>query len=327
MQRSLVFALVLGSVWLTLPGPTWAQASLDAGVLDGGAHALPAADASSPLDAAFVPLPSAAAAAEPVPSEAPIEIGAGAERIVDVIARSKPKEGQRLQRSAEAVTVVELKQARQRSSDLGEVMARTQGVTIRRSGGLGSSFRFCLNGLCDDQLRFFLDGVPLEVAGYPFGIVNMPLSLLDRFEIYRGVVPVRFGTDALGGGVNLVTEDKLETSADASYQAGSFGTHRVTARARYLHEPSGFFTTINGFFDDADNDYKVDVEVPSAEGTLRGVRTRRRNDHYRAYGASAELGFVDRKWARRVALRGYVTGYDKELPHNVSMKVPYGEVN
>lgn len=236
-------------------------------------------------------------------------------------------EADRRRQSAEAVTVIETERARRETSDLGEVLARTQGVGIRRGGGLGTRTRFSLNGLTDDQVRFFLDGVPLELAGYPLEIGDIPVNLVERVEIYSGVVPIRFGADALGGGVNLVTNRDLRgTRSGASYEVGSFGTHRLTFGARHLHEPSGLFTRMTGFFDAAKNNYPVQVEVPDAEGQLSPATVRRFHDRYRAAGGNAEVGFVNRSWAKRLLLRAFVTDYDKEYQHNIVMTLPYGGV-
>ncbi|WXA90162.1 TonB-dependent siderophore myxochelin receptor MxcH [Pendulispora brunnea] len=234
-------------------------------------------------------------------------------------------EGRRRQQSAEAVTVVDLRRAQQQSADLGEVLARTQGVSVRRSGGLGSNARFSLNGLYDDQVRFFLDGVPLGAAGYPFGIANVPVNLIERVEIYRGVVPLRFGADALGGAVNLVSDTRYDTHARASYQVGSFGTHRISVEGRYRDDPSGLVAGGSFFFDYAKNNYRVDATITDDRGQLHPVNVPRFHDRYIARGASVEAGVVDRPWARRLLLRAYATSYDKELQHNVRMSVPYGE--
>ncbi|XXT18869.1 TonB-dependent siderophore myxochelin receptor MxcH [Sorangium sp. So ce429] len=238
---------------------------------------------------------------------------------------------ERLRQSAQAITVIETEEAQRRTADMGEVLARTQGVGVRRSAGLGSWARFSLNGLTDEQVRFFIDGVPLDLAGYPFGVSNVPVNLVERVEIYRGVVPVRFGADALGGAVNLVTDrDVRGTHGAASYEIGSYDTHRLTLSARHLHEPSGFFTRVSGFFDYAKNDYPVDVLVvddKTGREASEPTRVRRFHDAYRAAGGSAELGFVNRPWARRLLLRAFVTEYDKEHQHKFGvMKVPYGEV-
>jgi TonB family protein len=236
-------------------------------------------------------------------------------------------EADRRRQSAEAVTVIETERAQRESADMGEVLARTQGVGVRRAGGLGSATRFSLNGLTDDQVRFFVDGLPLELAGYPFGIANVPVNLVERIEIYSGVVPIRYGADALGGAVDLVTKREEEgTHAAASYELGSFDTHRVTLGGQHLDENTGLFGRINGFFDHTLNDYQVDVEVPDERGRLSPARVYRFHDRYRAAGANAELGFVNRPWARRFVLRAFVTDYDKEYQHNQVMSVPYGGV-
>jgi vitamin B12 transporter len=244
----------------------------------------------------------------------------------EVVVRGRT-EAERLRHSAQAVHVVETEQAQRQTADLGEVLARSQGVGVRRGGGLGSGTRFSLNGLTDDQIRFFLDGIPLPFSGYPFGIANVPVNLVERVEVYRGVVPIRFGADALGGAVNLVTDDHVRgTHGSASYQVGSFGTQRLSLGLRHLHEPSGFLTRVAAFFDYADNDYPIDVEMPDERGRLSPARVYRFHDAYRAAGANAEVGLVDRPWGKRLLLRAFITDYDKELQNNVVMTVPYGEV-
>ncbi|HEU4579015.1 MAG TPA: TonB-dependent siderophore myxochelin receptor MxcH [Polyangiaceae bacterium] len=246
--------------------------------------------------------------------------------LAEVTVQVRRSERQRLQQSAEAVNVVDTRPAQRQTADLGEVLARTQGVAIRRDGGLGSEARFSLNGLYDDQVRFFLDGVPLEISGFPFGIASVPVNLVQRVEIYRGVVPVRFGADALGGAVNLVSNQEDETRFGASYQVGSFGTHRATLNGRYRHEPTGIVLGGAAFLDLARNDYPVDVEVPDERGRLFPATVRRFHDGYRARGAMLEAGVVDRSWAKRLLLQGFASTYEKELQHNLVMTVPYGEV-
>ena len=243
-----------------------------------------------------------------------------------VVTGQRMTESQRLVQSAEAVQVVDTARAKQQSADLGEVLARVQGVGVRREGGLGSNVRFSLNGLTDDQVRFFLDGVPLEQAGFPFGIGNVPVNLVERVEIYRGVVPVRFGADALGGAVNLVSPDLRQTYLGGSYQVGSFGTHRVTVDGRYHDSDNGLVFGHSAFLDVAKNDYKVRVEVPQRDGSLQLRDVTRFHDAYRAYGVKLEAGVVDRAWAKRLLLSGYVSSFDKELQHNLWMTgSPYGE--
>jgi TonB family protein len=243
----------------------------------------------------------------------------------EVQVRGRVSEEEQLEQSAEAVTVFDAKRARRESSELGEVLARLPGVAIRRAGGLGSDERLSLNGLSDDRVPTFLDGVPLDLAFFPFGVASFPVSLVDRVEIYKGVVPLRFGADALGGAVNLVTDRRYESGGSASYEIGSFGTQRATLGGAYRDDDGGFVLNGMGFVDVSDNDYEVDVEVPDARGRLHPARVDRFHDAYGARGGTIELGVVERPWARRLTLRTFWVGLDKELQHNLVMTVPYGE--
>lgn len=238
----------------------------------------------------------------------------------------KSNVGTLAERSAEAVRVVTTDQARTQTADLGEVLARTEGVAVRRSAGLGSQARFSLDGLYDDQIRVFFDEVPLDIAGYPFGLVNVPVNLIERVELFRGVVPVRFGADALGGAVNLVASHPVGTHASASYQVGSFGTHRATASVQHEDDETSFDQSASLFFDHARNNYEVDVQAPDAQGRLHDVTVPRFHDAYTAAGGTLELGLRDHGWVDRLELRGFYTGYSKDLQSNAVMTVPYGEV-
>jgi hypothetical protein len=271
----------------------------------------------APGQGAGPPTPSSAQELDPSLESEPAEVTVQVTRST----------AQPLARSADAVSVIDTRTARHESADLGEVLARTRGVAVRRGGGLGSAARFSLNGLYDDQIRFFLDGVPLDLTGFPFGIANVPVNLVQRVEVYRGVVPVALGADALGGAVQLVSDSRFEDRVDGSYQLGSFGTHRATLDGRWRQEPTGFVVGGAAFLDLARNDYPITVEVPDERGRVRAANVRRFHDGYRAYGGTLEAGWVDQPWARRLTLAGFAARYDKQLQHNLVMAIPYGEVN
>ncbi len=305
-------------------------AALDAAALDAaaGLRFVPARQGGEPIavEVAYVyrfrlpaPLPAPRPTPEPAPEPAPAPPD---DRLV-VIAAS-PATARR--RSAEAVTVVEAAAARRETSDLGDVLARVHGVGVRRSGGLGAATRLSLNGLTDDQIRVLVDGVPLEYAGYGVGLAHLPLDLVDRVEIYRGVVPIRLGADALGGAIDVVTERRVDgTGGSAAWQFGAFGTHRLSLGAHHRFAPRGLFVRGHAFYDVADNDYPVDVEVVDARGRPSPATVDRFHDAYRAGGGGLEVGVTDRPWADWLSLRGFVTDHSKEIQHNVVMTRPFGE--
>ncbi len=262
----------------------------------------------------------------------PVEPAAGDEQavvageVIEMVDEAPLTEAEKLVQSSRAITVIETERARRQSADMGDLVGTAQGINIRRSGGLGAEMRLSLNGLSGEQVRFFLDGIPLDLAGFPAGLANVPVNLVDRVEIYRGVVPIQFGADALGGAVNLVTEPSYhETRASASYQLGSFGTHRATLGGRWRPAGTSLLVGLHAYADNADNDYRVDVEVPGDRGSVQSARVPRFHDGYGAWGVGLEIGrMLDN--SDRLLVRAFVSDYDKELQHNLVMTVPYGEV-
>jgi len=267
-------------------------------------------------------LPPPIAAPVPEPPAPPPLIAAHPAVEVQVHGASS---AQRQRESAQAVKVVETATAKRRTLDLGELLARTEGVSVQRSGGLGSDTRLSLHGLTDDQVRVFFDGVPVELAGFGLGISTVPTAWLDRAEVYRGVVPIRLGTDALGGAIDMVSSAATRgLSTSAYYAAGAFDTHQLGVNAQTSQ--AGLVLRGAAFFDTSRNDYQVEVRVPNEQGQLRPARARRFHDGYRALGGMVEAGFLDRPWAKQLTLRVFATTFDKDLQHNSIMSVPYGEV-
>lgn len=233
-----------------------------------------------------------------------------------------------LPETAYDVGTVDTSELSLRSYDLGEILTRFTPVTVQRAGGLGSRGTYALGGLGGERLRFFLDGVPLALTAYSGGVANIPVGLLSGIEVYQGVVPVRFAGDALGGAVNLVTHPNIrQTRFSASYQFGSFSTHRVAVSGQYAHRDSGFFARGSAFLDDTANDYDVDVTVTNSRGQDSPYTGSRFHDGYRGLGLVLAVGLTDQSWAERLVIEGFGSDFDKDVQNGTgTMDVPYGEV-
>jgi len=196
---------------------------------------------------------------------------------------------------------------------------------VQRTGGLGSEQRFSLQGLENEQVRFFLDGVPLALAGYPFGIGDIPVNLIERVEVYSGVVPIRFGADALGGAVQLVTRaPQPGAHGAASLQTGSFDTVRATLSGSHYDPRSGFLAHASAFGDSTENNYRVTVDVPDAMGRSKPTKVHLFHAGYRAAGINLLTGVTGRSWADRLLVRAFTTAFERELPSDPTMTEPYG---
>lgn len=135
-------------------------------------------------------------------------------------------EARRQQEQAFAISVADLSKNYNTSVDIGTITNRMAGVKLRVNGGVGSDYNFTLNGFSGRQVKFFMDGLAMDNFGDAFSINNLPANMVERVEVYKGVLPVGLGADALGGAVNVITR-KTANYLDVSYSFGSFNTQSL----------------------------------------------------------------------------------------------------
>lgn len=213
------------------------------------------------------------------------------------------------------------------SLGMAEVLERAPGVKIQQQGGLGSRTNVTINGLSGRHVRFFIDGMPMDAMSSAFQINNLPVNLAQRIEIYKGVVPVNFGSDALGGAVNIVTKKATGTYLDVSYSYGSFNTHKTFINAGHTSK-GGFTAQLSAFQNYSDNDYYVEATIKDFETNLLSPepqRVRRFHDKFHNETVIAKLGWVNRPFADQLLL-GMTLGqqYD-EIQHPAYLNLAFGE--
>lgn len=226
------------------------------------------------------------------------------------------------------VNAIETRSLANSTSDLNQILSRSTGVRVRESGGLGSDFNFSINGLSGKQVKFFIDGIPMENFGNSMSLNNIPVNLAERIEVYKGVVPVELGADALGGAVNIVTNQNVEKYLDASYSYGSFNTHRAALSGRYTDVKTGFTINAGGFYNYSDNNYLMrDVTVRLASGGNEVKDVKRFHDAFRSTMGQVEMGFRNKEWADILLLGAlYSSGY-KERQTGAQQDIVFGQVH
>ncbi len=227
-----------------------------------------------------------------------------------------------------AITSVDVGQLHNSNQDINLVLNKTTGLIVREEGGLGSGFNFAINGLSGNQVKFFIDGIPLISAGTSMTFNNIPVNLIERAEVYKGVVPVHLGSDALGGAVNIITRRSLQNIFDASYSLGSFNTHRLALNTRFYKPESGFTFNGRAFYNYSANNYEVELRVVNPETGTYGQpeKIRRFHDAYNSRMLQLESGFMHRSWADMLLVGITLSDNYNQLQHGVSMDRPYGQV-
>ncbi|MEX0967543.1 MAG: TonB-dependent receptor [Bacteroidia bacterium] len=234
-----------------------------------------------------------------------------------------------IKQQAFSVNALEVAAVQNLNADVNQLLNASSGVNIREEGGLGSDFNFSLNGLSGKQVKFFIDGIPMENFGSSMSLNNLPVNLVERVEVYKGVVPVSLGADALGGAINIITKQTRQDFADLSYSFGSFNTHRTAFSGQWVNDSTGLAIRTRAFLNYSDNDYEVDVQVadPATGSYGEPVRLRRFHDAYQSQMVQVEAGLMNTKVADRLLAGVLASGNMNELQHGTSMDRVFGDVH
>jgi outer membrane cobalamin receptor len=204
-----------------------------------------------------------------------VQLKPSATNLNEVTVTAKSVERQ-MREKAMPVSVITMKELQGTVSNISDVLSKTSGVTIRATGGVGSSSRISVRGLEGKRIGFYIDESPMNENSDFVDINDIPVDLIERVEIYKGIVPAKFGGSTLGGAVNIVLKEYPPEYYDASYSIQSYNTHKVTGV--YKRNKNGYELGAGGFYTSSDNDYKM--TLPKEFG---GYRVTRDHDKFRKF--------------------------------------------
>lgn len=236
-------------------------------------------------------------------------------------------EKKKIETSGFAVNVVDTKEASLRNLQTNELLNRTVGVRVRQTGGFGSNSDYNLNGMSGRAIGLFIDGIEISTYGSSFNLNNIPPSMIERIEVYKGVLPAHLSGDYLGGGINVVLKKGAQVNnLTASVSYGSFNTQQTDLSGVYRDSKSGLTLRGTGFYGYSDNDYEVwskFVKNEMPDGKEVQTRGKRFNDGFKTYGGRLEAGFTNVKWADHFMFNYNGSYTYKEVQHGQYMSRPY----
>src|SRR6185312_6653442 len=117
-----------------------------------------------------------------------------------------------------------------------DALAQAAGVTQTRPGGVGQTTGVFIRGAAAGQSLFLLDGVRLEDPSNTDGaalLQDLLVNNIDRIEVLRGPQSTLYGSDAMGGVVNILskTGGGEPFAFTGTAEGGSFDTWHVNAAA------------------------------------------------------------------------------------------------
>ena len=132
------------------------------------------------------------------------------------------------------------------ASDLAELLRFEAGLDISRNGGPGQATSVFLRGTESNHTLVLIDGVrinPGTVGGA--AIQNIAPEIIERIEIVKGARSALFGTDAIGGVINIITRRKDREFVEGGVGGGAFHTRSGSLAAGMRREDADVGVALN----------------------------------------------------------------------------------
>ncbi|RZA01640.1 MAG: TonB-dependent receptor, partial [Moraxellaceae bacterium] len=191
--------------------------------------------------------------------------------------------------------------------DLGQILQREAAINVVQSGGIGQITSVFTRGTNSNQTLILKDGVRLNtgsqhIASLPF----IDLSNVSRIEVLKGPASVQYGSDAIGGVVQLISEAPTKQKFFTTLEAGDQTTYKAIVGADLVQDNAYFQVRGQRLESDGSpvtdapsaKDASFDQKGYSAKGGIEDA----------IYGLSAEIG--ENKGTSQYDLFGVPTSQD-----------------
>ncbi len=131
-----------------------------------------------------------------------------------------------------------------------DILGETPGIELVRNGGIGQTATVSIRGAEAGQTLVLVDGVRLNdpsTVDNEAVLGDLLVNNIDRIEILRGPQSTLYGSDAIGGVINVLTRRGGDDpfSLRTSVEGGSFDTYRVNAAANGRIDPLEYGAALN----------------------------------------------------------------------------------
>ncbi len=132
------------------------------------------------------------------------------------------------------------------ATDLAELLRFEAGIDIGRNGGPGQATSVFMRGTESNHTLVLVDGVrmnPGTIGGA--AVQHISPEVIERVEIVKGARSALFGTDAIGGVINIITRRTDETSIEGGAGAGSFDSSTAFVSGGLRRDKTRFGMTVD----------------------------------------------------------------------------------
>jgi vitamin B12 transporter len=152
--------------------------------------------------------------------------------------------------STSVITQEDIKNSQ--ASDVATILRTVAGIEISQNGGAGAASAILLRGTNSSQTLILLDGVRINSATLgTTPIEHLMLDQIERIEIVRGNVSSLYGSEAIGGVVQIFTKrGRGDPAFNISAGAGTHGTQRMATGLSGKVENTDFSLQVSRFITD-----------------------------------------------------------------------------
>ncbi|MDG1437517.1 MAG: TonB-dependent receptor, partial [Emcibacteraceae bacterium] len=185
--------------------------------------------------------------------------------VIIVTANRRPQPLSQIGSSVSVISEADIERAQQ--SFVLDTLESIPGVALSQNGSFGGSASVSIRGAGGDNTVLLVDGIQLNDASAPGGAFNF--ATLDtyniaRIEVLRGPQSILYGSDAIGGVINIVTKTGEEGLGGKVFvEGGSFNTRRSGGSIYGGNEKIGFNFSVSGL--DTDGISKADENNGNTE--------------------------------------------------------------
>ncbi|ENY8013265.1 TonB-dependent receptor [Vibrio fluvialis] len=208
-----------------------------------------------------------------------------------------------------ATTVISRQEIEQyQANSLTEVLRRVPGVEVAQNGGRGHNASVFMRGTNSGHVLVLVDGVRIDSAAGGVAINRFPLGLVERLEVVRGPGAAVYGSDAVGGVINIITRSHRGNNLkQVTVGIGSNQARKGDVVAKADVNEQGHLQLAAGFEKTDGYDIKstqTGVDYGYESQNLMGGYEHRFNDNW--------LGYVSASW------------FDSDVEYNSSGSVYHG---
>ena len=134
-------------------------------------------------------------------------LAAGVDEETEVIMVTATRTETPVSQLPDAVSIISREQIdQQKATTIFEALRGVPGLNIRKSGSIGRQSEMTIRGSSTSQVLVMIDGVQVNSATTgTFNFANLTTDNIERIEVVRGAQSTLYGSDAMGGLINIVT--------------------------------------------------------------------------------------------------------------------------